>query len=179
MEDYAGAIVTAQEIQPEGNKKKKIIILSLVVLSLIITTAGTVYLFQNISKQQSQKEEGEKIEPVDKILEGHPQFFLADIEYNPQTGTVIQRGTSVGRGDPPPFFSERPPEDPNRISYKVEVVTEENIILQSGWYSDYKQKVQTKENTLRFSAVAGYSPGATIKLYYPTEDKLIWIGKIQ
>ncbi|MEK7616491.1 MAG: hypothetical protein AAB414_00360 [Patescibacteria group bacterium] len=155
-------------------------------ITLLITIPITFYLFKDQIRSSFLKPKV-SIQPklirettiAEVAAKSHPSLFYADLEYDPNTEAVALRETSVGRGDPPSLFPDKPPDDNNRLSFKVEVVSKENIVLQSGWYSDYKQKVKPKEGLLRFSVVTGYEPGAIVKLYYPNESKLIWLGKIQ
>ncbi len=104
-------------------------------------------------------------------------LYFADLEYDPKTGITRQIKVGTARGDTPRFLQSQPKTGPNKFIYKVEILSGPKEVLSSGWFTEYKDVIQTKDNKLNFRVVVNYRPNSIIKVYLP-DKKLIWTGQI-
>lgn len=181
--DWSGAIIPAQEPPPpppEPRVIKKVWITLGAVLFLVVASAAAWKILGNYRAKSRVVPEliRETTTGAGSFEEGHPELFSASIEYNPANGHVTQRSIGKGGGDPPLLFSEKPEPDASRFIYKIEVISEENAVLQSGWYSVHKQRAETANNTIRLDVVTNYFPGAIVRVFL-SDNQLIWTGKIE
>lgn len=163
-------------------KKSYLIILGYFLV--LIAIPAIFYLFQDQiktnffkSKMQVQPKLIQESTLVQIATESHPEVFYANLEYDPKTGVVTQYGVSKTNGDPPLLLGEKPKPDPKRFTYKITVLSKDNIGLQSGWYSTPLEIVKTPQNTFRFDAVASYEPEAILQI--EIDNKNVWAVKMQ
>ncbi len=108
-------------------------------------------------------------------------FFFANLEYDPKSGSVIQRDTGRIKADLVPLYPSQPKDVSNAaFVYKIEVISKERELLQSSWGVTLKKIIQTSQGTFNFEVVVIYRPNSVIKVYIPENkgDKLIWTGRM-
>ncbi len=111
-------------------------------------------------------------------IKNHPQLFYADLEYNPQTHLVTQVNTGEANGDPPTLLTEQPTIPTDRFLYKIEIISDKNELLLSGWDTQYKTLITTDTGSYKFRVVLEFYPQAIVRLYLPN-GQLIWTGSMQ
>lgn len=150
------------------------LLLVIAVLVIFITAAGFIaikYLYHkqpSITDRQSVKTAGSV---------SHPKLYQALLEFNPSTGTIVQLKIETVFGLIPVLLLDKPKEDQAEFTYKLIILDQKNIVINSGWMSEPKKYIQTKNKRYRFWVTSEYVPGAVIRLYYP-DDKLLWTGFI-
>lgn len=105
----------------------------------------------------------------------HPSIFYVYLVYNPQTGTTNQLKTGLSKGDPFPLSPKQPQVSPENLDYKIEVLSSEKMVLQSGWRTQLKKFSETKEGEYRLSFGILYKPGLTVRMIWPGNN-IIWTG---
>lgn len=116
---------------------------------------------------------------IDQVVDSVGQdFFFVNLEYDPKNGSVTQRETGKIKGDFAPLYPDQP-KDVSQAAfvYKIEVISIEKEILQSGWMVTLKKIIQTTQGTFKFEVATIYRQNAFIKVYLPG-DKLIWTGRM-
>lgn len=151
----------------------KLAILILILIALIVTVVLVIKKvtpqIQPISKEASQSS---------SIVSEHPELFYATLQYNPTSQTMTQLTSGKANGDIPHLFGEQPNISPSRFTYKIEIVTDKNVLVQSGWESISKELIQTPDGNLEFKVVTIYEPNAVIRVSLP-DGNIIWTGKIE
>lgn len=105
-------------------------------------------------------------------------LFFASLEYDPNTGLVTQLKTGTFKAESTPLFPNLPQKlSPQEFAYKIEVLSEESEVLQSGWVVTFKKAIQTRKGTFAFGIAVPYRPNTFVKVYLPG-NKLIWTGRI-
>ena len=105
----------------------------------------------------------------------HPSIFYVYLVYNPQTGTTNQLKTGLSEGDPFPLLPKQPQSSLENLDYKIEVLSSEKLVLQSGWKTQLKKFSQTKEGEYRLGFGILYKPGLIVRVVWPG-NKVIWTG---
>lgn len=105
----------------------------------------------------------------------HPSIFYVYLVYNPQAGTTNQLKIGLSKGDPFPLSSKQPQVSSESLDYRIEVLSSEKMVLQSGWKTQLKKFSQTKEGEYRLSFGILYKPGLTVRVIWPG-NKVIWTG---
>lgn len=108
-------------------------------------------------------------------IQNHPQLFYAYLEYDPKTNLVTQLATARTNGDKPTFLPEQPAASSNLFIYKIELVSEKNVLLETGWDTKHKSIITTDKNTYKFRVMTSFYPNASIRVY-SSDNKLIWTG---
>lgn len=147
------------------NLKKVLILITLI----LILGAGAWYL-------QKYLPEPQKAEP-EQISADHPMLFYANLELDPKTNLITQINVGKGTGDLEYYSPTQPTPASQTFIYKVEVVSDKNLLLQSGWNSQPVKLIQTNKGTLQFRVYATYQKDAYVRLYLP-DNKLVWTGKM-
>lgn len=111
-------------------------------------------------------------------LEAHPNLFYANLEYNTKTGVVTQLSTARVKGDGPSLLSEPPATSSALFVVKMEVVSDKNELIQSGWISMFRKVIESKDNILNLKIIASYIEKAIIRISLPS-GKIIWTGIMQ
>lgn len=109
------------------------------------------------------------------------ELFYASLGYDPKTGSVTQLRTSKIKGDFIPLYPRQPQDVSNAaFVYKIEVVSPDREVVQSGWMVTLKKIIQAPHGILNFEVATVYRPNAVVKVYLPTVkgDKLIWTGRM-
>ena len=109
------------------------------------------------------------------ISADHPRIFYVYLVYNPQTGTTSQLKTGLSEGDPFSLSSLQPKPSPGNLDYKIEVLSSQKMVLQSGWKTQLKKFSQTKEGEYRLGFGILYKPGLVVRVVWPG-NKVIWTG---
>lgn len=149
----------------------------LLVFALLLILVSVIFL---ISKLQPTSRQGSSEKPSSRKLvvsEGHPSIFYAVLELDPNTNVVTQITSGQASGDLPYLSPEKPQANIDNLIYRIEVVSDKNLLLQSGWDQIGKKLVLTPQNTLKFRITTQYQKNAFVKIYLP-DGKLIWTGKI-
>lgn len=165
------------------NRKTYLVILGYFLILIIIPI--TFYLFKDPIKANFFKT---KVQVQPKLVrettisqaatENHPKLFYADLEYDPQTGLVTQNALGKTNGDPPPLLPSPPSITLDNLIYKVEVVSDENVLLRSGWGVIPKEIAQTPQKTLSFRITTLYENQAMVRVILP-EKGIIWTGRME
>lgn len=159
---------------------KKILILLLATFILIAFGILGWYFwnskFNPLNKADIQTNLAKKSN-LDKVFQKkHPELYFVDLEYNPKNGLVTQIATGKTSGDPQkllpsPLISSR------YFTYKVEIISDKNELISSGWVSSVKEILLTNINSIVFRVITPYIVGSTIRLSLP-DNKVIWSGKM-
>lgn len=105
----------------------------------------------------------------------HPQLFYAYLEYDPKTNLVTQLATARTNGDKPTFLPDQSVASLDLFIYKVEIISEKNVLLETGWDTKHKSLITTDKNTYRFRVMTSFYPNASVRVY-SSDNKLIWTG---
>ncbi|MEK7521189.1 MAG: hypothetical protein AAB599_00075 [Patescibacteria group bacterium] len=115
---------------------------------------------------------------VDLIRQTHGNLFRAELEYDSKTGVVVQLQTGLTNGDTPYFLQNSPQSFPGDLVYRVEIVSNENELLQTGWKVIPQEILISEGDKTRFVITTVYKPKAMVRVYLP-DGKLIWTGIMQ
>lgn len=169
------------------NRKSYLVILGYFIILIIIPI--TIYLFKDQIKANFFKPKPQ-IQP--KLIrqtttteaasliytQSHPSLFYANLEYDPKNGVVTLLNVGKTNGDLPPALPNPPKDSATRFIYKVEVVSDKNELLETGWFSTPKELITTDKGTFKFTITTSYKPNYHIRVYLPP-NKQIWTGVIK
>ncbi len=159
------------------SKKQKVTIIASVILILAIPL--TAYLAK---QTQIFKPRAANFTSATTTQPNTPQLFYADLEYDQTTHLVTQHRLGKTQGSVI-LLPEPPATTSGQLVYKIEVVSSQKELLQSGWVSTPKELLSTPNKTLRFKVIALYRPQAFVNIYFPYEDgvknKIIWTGRME
>lgn len=164
----------------QSNKKIIIFLTATLILAVSIPIL-TLILRGKLPLLQPEKVQPKLVKEttVSKVAaELHPELFYAQLEYNPRTQTVTQLVTSKASGDIPILLATPPASDTNLFIYKIEIVSDKNVLLEAGWDAKYKSIITTGQNTYQFRVITKFYKDAFIRVYLP-DNKLIWTGVIK
>lgn len=160
-----------------SNNKKLLLtyfsILILIPISFLLITQ----LKKPVIKSQPKPTTTETTTVTPSVENSHPSLFYADLEYDPKNNSVTQRAFGKINGDIPYLSPDPPPASSEKLIYKIEVLSDKNELLQTGWSSISKKLISTSKNTLRFRVTTVYQPKAILRVSLPN-NKIIWTGKI-
>lgn len=159
----------------------KVFILFIILLGLAALVYFVVYKYirqGHIVKPKLIKQDNS----YQQTKEVHPQLYYVDLEYNPKTPLIIQKGSGKSSGDLPIITNSPLQNPPNYFTYKLEVKSDKGLVLQNGWASIPKEIFTTQNNTLLLRIYTVYEKGAIITLSLPDKSfenlKILWTGKI-
>lgn len=187
MTDYSGALVINSQTSPPQQKPKSkvsLIIIMISLLVLVITMVSGIYAFNNRRKILSllpwqKTPKVIKSGTVDNLVrQTHPNIFQAELEYNSTTDIVTQITTTKINGDIPHFLENQPRAYPGDFAYKVEVVSDQNELIQTGWKSIPQEILIKRRDNIYLTITTIYQPKAIVRIYLPS-GKLIWTGGIE
>lgn len=160
---------------------------------LIIGVVTSVYLVQNQKIFKSRAAElfgAQEVQPqlkqettlIDIAVEGHPQLFYADLEYDPATGLVTQQAIEKTQGDLEGFYLDPPGSLPQYFIFKV-IVVKDGTTITYGWDTILEELARTPQNTLEFQVITSYSENSVVYVYLEDSpgswNKLIWSGRME
>lgn len=97
----------------------------------------------------------------------------------------MQKNSGTGNSDRPILDVDQPKNLPNYFTYKLEVKSEKDELLQSGWVQLPLKILLTKQNTLELRINTIYQKNAIITVSIPQDNqnsqsnlKVLWKGKI-
>src|SRR5258708_11821136 len=160
--------------QPPSHPPNRKIWMVIVFFVILIPLSLLIYLNRSriISKFNKPNLVLPKTSSIKSIeaIRGHPAFFYADLDINPQNNLVTLLKTGTGNGDFPDLMKIPPATSSAKLIYKVELLSEQNELLQSGWQYQYKKLILTKKNTYQLRLTSYFRPKAIIKLYVPSNQ---------
>lgn len=121
----------------------------------------------------------------EEAINSHPSIYFVNLEYDPKSGLVMQKNSGTGNSDRPILDVDQPKNLPNYFTYKLEVKSEKDELLQSGWVQLPLKILLTKQNTLELRINTIYQKNAIITVSIPQDNqnsqsnlKVLWKGKI-
>lgn len=163
--------------------RKIIAFLAIIAVFYLIIPASLYFFRHQIRdaifhpKEKVQPKLIREIVPSQNIInEDHPTLFIAKLDFDPKTNTVIQKSITTSRGDLPLLLNSPPATSSAKFVYRVDVRTDKNRQLQAGWSWVYKE-MKNKEGRLEFQITTVYEPKAIVRVYLPN-DRQIWVGRM-
>lgn len=101
------------------------------------------------------------------------KLFYAEIEFDPQKKATTLLETGYSNGYPFPLRDTPSSSSAKLFSYKLELISSENKLLQNGWVSESKEMILTPNKTYRFRITTLAEEKSLIKLSLP-DNKLFW-----
>ncbi len=129
---------------------------------------------KNITPQVGS--EPSPVHPTNIINDQHSKLFYADLEYDPNSGKVTEIDTGISHGDLDPLSSS-PISSSVMFNYRIEVISETNQLMFSGWSNLFKRVIATPERKYRFSVYCPYYANANISVF-TLDNQKIWQSKI-
>lgn len=152
-----------------GNNKIKILVTGLIlIIGLTAVASGWYYYFRPKAAAPKQTKVLTKPKiikqksPVEKITEGHGSLFYIDLEYNPKNGAVLPKSVGLTDGETPALSSRPPPNLDQKFAYKIDLISEDGALLQSGWNSVYKEIVEDARGFYQLKVFVSYKPKTTL-----------------
>lgn len=169
------------QINTNPHNKKILVIGLILVIASTALALGWYYYSLNQPKQIKVLTKPKIIKEksaVQQLVSGHPQIYYVNLEYSLDTSaiTIISKGKM--NGSPPIFLPSPPNQSKEMFIYKVEVISDENEVLHSGWVSEFKSLIEFSPRKYSLVITSTYKPKATIRLL-SVKDELIWLGKIE
>lgn len=104
-------------------------------------------------------------------------LFYAELEYNPQSKSVLQHETGKISGGLSQLLEFAPAASADKLNYKIETLSDQDKLLYLGWVSLIKEARKTEQGTFRFRVTTVYQPNAQIKVYVQGVGP-VWMAKI-
>lgn len=104
-------------------------------------------------------------------------LFYAELEYNPQSKSVLQHETGKISGELPQLLEFAPAASADKLNYKIETLSDQDKLLHLGWVSLIKEARKTQQGTFRFKITTAYQPNAQVKVYIQGVGP-VWMAKI-
>ncbi len=156
-----------------------ILIFVILLFSIYVLKANPVSLLSSKVRNVISPPTSKVVEKGDltKILnDQHAKSFYAELEYDPATGKVLEHYAGISNGDIDPLSSS--PEISSVIfNFRIEVLSDKNELVFSGWNNLFKRVITTPEKKYSFSVYAPYYHNATVSVFDIDNHKL-WQSKI-
>lgn len=169
-------VLPADQPTLKSNKYKKIILLSLLVLTII---AGGLFffLFQggtlSFVKIQPQLRIIKKDNIKNLLKENEPKAFYLYLSHDKKKSLFTAISARVVSVDSHTLFEIKPDISPNSNVYQLQIIDNTGTPLKSGWVIPSV----SNDNSEEFYIFLPYYPNSFIRLY-SAQDKLLWTGRM-